>query len=205
MEKLQKKAIQIMTDKGSWQFTDEQIIKIKNKDIEAMTKFYYDNFKLLSAMARKYARNEYYRTKNYIYDDLIQQVFLDLPYYNYSTRTNLWYGIVKGTFKRINYGGYACKDSSFPTAGIVLSYEGLAKDSSNSNYYLDKVASYTDNYDEAEEKEERKQKDKAIELFLERTIKNPKDLNAMWCRLFTDLPLNQIKGDEYERYKQCRA
>ena len=44
-----------------------------------------------------------------------------------------------------------------------------------------------------------------VKTDLEKTIKNKKDLNKMFCQIFTDIPLSQIKGGEYECYKQCES
>ena len=76
------KPIKIMTDKGIWKFTDEQIMQIKNKDQNAMYKFYQDNYEIFCKMAGSFISLEYslngYRM--YEFNDLMQQVYVDFEY-----------------------------------------------------------------------------------------------------------------------------
>ncbi len=196
------KPIQIMTDKGAWQFTDEQIRQIKNKDQNAMYKFYQDNYEIFCKMAGSFISLEYslngYRM--YEFNDLMQQVYVDLPYYSYSSRTSLYRSIVFGTFKNVNFGGITSKGKSDRFCISIY-----ATNKNNKEYcVVDKYVSYIPNYDEKEDLAERKQKNKAIELFLLNSLKDKKQLNAMYCKVFTDLPIRSLKGDEYEQLLLCK-
>ncbi len=197
------KPIQIMTDKGAWQFTDEQIRQIKNKDQNAMYKFYQDNYKIFSGMAWNFIRRQYCFKGFciYEYDDLMQQIYVDLPYYDYSSRKSLCIGIKFGTFLCNQFGGILFKNvkSVFKTCSLYA----FNKTSGDEFNIVDKYVSYIPNFDEKEELEERKQKNKAIELFLLNTIKGKKKLNNIYCRIFTDLSIKTLKGDEYERLLLC--
>lgn len=196
----------VMQDKGAWQFTEEQIKLIKNNDIDAITKFYFDNYKIIYFMAHKFVRGRK-RMGNFSYmvEDLLQQVFVDIPYYNFSSRVGLYYGIVKGSFLRCYEGGILSSQEKFISYAKILSIDTPINDKSNSNYLIDCYSTFDDPINILEEITDREQKDKRIIEFLEKTIKNRKDLNKIFCQIFTDIPLSQIKGDEYGCYKQCES
>lgn len=196
----------VMEDKGPWQFTEEQIEKIKNKDIEAITKFYNDNYRIIYFMAKKFVRNrKNMGNYSYIVDDLLQQVFVDIPYYDFSTRAGLYYCIVKGSFLRCDFGGVLYAQEKFIPDAKILSIDAPKNDRSNSYYLIDRYSTFEDPLEVLDSVQEREQKDEQIIAFLEKTIKNKKDLNKMFCQIFTDIPLSQIKGDEYGCYKQCKS
>ena len=200
---------EIMQDKGAWRFTDDLIIRIKQGDTAAIAELYNANYDIFAGMARKYIWKQRNLCRNFLYefDDLIQQVYVDIPYYDYSSRCNLYYCIVKGSFMRVNDGGILSAQSKYISASRVISYDAPMTDKDGEErdgaYILDRLAHAPDVFEVITTNGDREAKDKAICDFLERTITNPRDLNAMWCKLFTDLPLNQIRGDEYEHYKQC--
>lgn len=198
--------IKIMHDKGPWRFTDDLIIRIKQGDTVSITEFYNANYDIFAGMARKYVWKQRNLCGNFVYefDDLIQQVYVDIPYYDYSSRFNLYCGIVKGTFRLVNEGGISAAKRKHITASSIISYDapltGKDGEKRDGAHLLDRLAYEPDIFEDIDDREV---KDAAICAFLERTVKNPRDLNIMWCWLFTDLPLNQIRGDEYEHYKQC--
>ena len=201
--------VSIMEDKGAWQFTDDTIVRIKQGDTAAIAEFYNTNYTILTKMARKYVWIQHNLFRNYLYefDDLMQQVYVDIPYYDYSSRSHLYCNILRGSFSRLLEGGILSAASKHLDASRIISYDTPVMDKkvniSDSLYLLDIIASSPDAYEVMIKDRDREEKDRLICDFLERTLKNPRDLNAMWCRLFTDIPLNQIKGDEYEYYKQC--
>lgn len=201
--------LNIMQDKGSWRFSDDLIIRIKQGDTAAIADLYNANYDIFAGMARKFVLTQRNICRNYLYEfeDLIQQVYVDIPYYDYSSRCNLYYCIVKGTFMRVNNGGILSAKNKYISASRVISYDApvMNKDGDvrDGSYMLDRLVNSPDAFEVIIEKDDREAKDKAICDFLERTITNQHDLNIMWCKLFTDLPLNEIRGDEYEHYKQC--
>jgi hypothetical protein len=199
----------IMDDRGGWQFTDELIIRLKKWDTAAIAEFYNANYKILFGMAKKFAWKQEYFCGNHFYevDDLIQQVYIDLPYYDFSSRCNLYYCIVKGSFLRVNEGGIIASQNKVIKRSLMFSYDAPVNGSegnTNSSYLLDKFASSPSPYDVLIADEDREKKDDTICAFLEQTIKNRRDLNLMFCQLFTDIPLSQVRGNEYEYYKQCK-
>lgn len=84
MVTMKKKSVEIMQDKGPWNFTEEQIHEIQNEDVIAITKFYNDNLNVILAMAKRFV-NRKKRLGDYFYsvEDLMQQVFVDIPHYNF--------------------------------------------------------------------------------------------------------------------------
>lgn len=202
-----KNYIKIMEDKGPWKFSNETITKLKQWNPKAMQEFYYDNLEIITKMAYKFVRNRVDLFRDYSYDvqDLIQQVYIDLPYYDFRSRINLWYCIVKGSFLRVNEGGITTSNNRIVRNSLIFSYDAPVKGKSESSSYLLDKCSYTCNpIDILIEKEERENKDNEICSFLERTVKDSEDLNIMFCTLFTNLKLDEIEGDEYEYYKQCK-
>lgn len=203
-----KKKFSIMKDKGPWKFDDELIMRIKQGDKMAVAEFYNANYSVFAGMAGNYVwkQRNLFGDYTYEFDDLIQQVYVDIPYYDYSSRLNLYFGIVKGSFCRVNTGGILSSQSKHIKATRIVSYDTPLINNngkeSNNTYVLDRLAHSSDVFEVIVGNEEREEKDKQICAFLERTIKNKRDLNAMWCKLFTDLPLSEIKGNEYECYKQ---
>ncbi|NCA93229.1 hypothetical protein EOM82_08355, partial [bacterium] len=96
--------LNIMTDKGPWIFTEDLIHRIKQREMTAITEFYNSNYDVLLRMAKKFVYTQKHFMNTYIYDvdDCIQQVFIDLPYYDYSSRIGLYMCIVKGSFLMSN-------------------------------------------------------------------------------------------------------
>ena len=64
----------------TWNVTPEQIARINMGDREALDEFYFEseNFLRLKFSAHKYMRNNAYAHVTASYEDLIQQVYLDL-------------------------------------------------------------------------------------------------------------------------------
>lgn len=200
--KQNEKEIKIMEDKGSWVFTEEQIKNIKNFSAEDISKFYNNNYEIILGLAKKFVRQSV-RNGLYCYnlEDLMQQVYIDIPYYYYSSRNALYKSIVKGTFKYLNYGGIKGQHKN-----VELEYKSISLilNDEDDDDMLNFIASYEEkafNFDNSIK--DREEKDKKIIEYLEKTIKSPKFLNSMFCRLFTDIPEAEIRGDEYEYYKQC--
>ena len=199
-----------MEDLGAWKLNAELITKVKNTDVKAMEEVFNANYKIFSGMARKFIwiKQKLHNNYNYEYNDLMQQIFIDLPFYDYSSRSALWYSIVKGTFCNCNIGGIVQKNKRHISDGQILSYNQPInsgdKIDERQYYFLDKCGSTPDAYTILMENKGREEKDEELMYYLERSIKNKRDLNALFCKLFTDLKENEITGNEYEYYKQCK-
>ena len=207
MKRMTKKQTQIvvMEDKGPWRFTEDQIYKIKMFNKLAIRKFYEDNYNLICAMACKFVSQRVNIKRDYSFnvDDLKNQVYIDLPYYDFSSRGRLYFCIIKGSFLKVNFGGYNTPYAKYLSSCLTISYDKPISDTQkNTSYVLDLMKSQSDFTENLIDEASREEKDQKICEFLERTIKNKKDLNKMFCQIFTDIPLNEIKGDEYEFFKQ---
>ena len=92
----------------SWVYTPEQVVKIINGDISARNKFFFDNYNRLRIMAKSFVAARYclYQMQ-YDMDDLLMQVYLDLPYMEYKSPAALTFDIKKKSFRLSIFGGYA--------------------------------------------------------------------------------------------------
>lgn len=96
-------------DFRSWQITPEQADKIAAGDIVEMTAFYNLHIERLRGMAYKYARTHNQNTEFYRYDseEMLSQLYLDLPYLNWQNSLTLSMSIKQTSFAWSAYGGYA--------------------------------------------------------------------------------------------------
>jgi hypothetical protein len=83
-----------------WSYTPEQAVLIKAGDMDARNRFYEDNLERISGMACGYAaRMRLLRVpRKYEPDDLIQQVWLDLPLFDYRAFRNLTVDVRRSFF-----------------------------------------------------------------------------------------------------------
>lgn len=92
----------------SWVYTHDQAKKIVNGDISARNKFFFDNYDRLRVMAKSFVANRYCLSQmQYDMDDLLMQVYLDLPYMEYKSPAALTFDIKKKSFRLSIFGGYA--------------------------------------------------------------------------------------------------
>jgi hypothetical protein len=99
--------------------TFEEVAAIKNGDMLALERFYFEpcNYLKFQRKAFRYLLNGSYMRgyrgvsrgftaddSRYCYDDLMQQLFLDLPYLNYSDVVPFWRSVFL-SFKRSPFGG----------------------------------------------------------------------------------------------------
>lgn len=94
-------------DFRQWKITPEQISRIKNGEVQAMTEVFTDNYDRIKKMACKF----YWLKKKlgyqffYEIDDLVNQVFADMQYYYYRNALSMFMDI-KASFLRIGIGGF---------------------------------------------------------------------------------------------------
>lgn len=98
-----------LKDWRGWIITAEQIEAIKAHDREAINKFYFDNEKRFSKSAMNYSVEKSFIERGAFYDyrDYLQQLYLDLPYLDYSSAKNFRYSIFNKSFYNANKGGLA--------------------------------------------------------------------------------------------------
>lgn len=202
--------MEIMKDKGAWVFDEKTIIGIKNNDSDCINKFYFDNLDIIKRIAYRFRRKHFntYLSLVYSFDDLINQVYVDLPFYDYKSRISLYFCIVYGSFLYISYGGYRYKNKMRIKDNCVTSYN-IENDSEKGkkqsiNWLVDSI-NFTEGIDDFLIRlEEKKDNDTTILEYLKSTIKNPIDFNYMYCKLFTDLPLASLNGNEYVEINKCK-
>lgn len=101
-----------------WVYTPEQAQKIVNGDIEARNQFYFDNYELLHILAYWYASERFaIMGDRYEVDDLMSQVYLDLPYMNFTSCATLTYSIKQNSFFRSVFGGFSFSVEEHRTNG----------------------------------------------------------------------------------------
>lgn len=71
-------------DNKKWAYKDNQIYNIKDKNIVDMYKFFKDNFKNFLDIAKRY---NFYIKKLKI-EDLIFEIFINLPYFRFDSDEN---------------------------------------------------------------------------------------------------------------------
>lgn len=202
---VKEKNLDIMQDKGAWQFTDELIFRIKRGEASAVAEFFNTNYNLLSRIASSFFWRAFsIHNADFTIDDLLNQLYVDIPFYRYSSRSVLYRDIIFGSFANVNDGGIKANRSDVKFSQCVSLDAPLTEDKPSDLSLLDLYITAPSAYDVIvanEELKDRELKDKAICEFLDRTVKNPNKRNALWCRLFTDLPFSHIRGCEYDEYK----
>lgn len=97
-----------MIDYKPYILNEEQVKAIKNGDQNAINNFYFDNLDLFITMSKSFiSKNKYF-----IFDsmDLLHQIYLDIPKFNFSNKIKLYYSIKK-CFLLVGYGGYKLKNT----------------------------------------------------------------------------------------------
>lgn len=188
-------------DSRKWKFENDQIYKIKDKDKNAVSKFFQDNYKNFYDIAKKL----HYFNKRISIDDIIVQFFIDLPYFRYDSESNLLIDL-KNSFEALKYGGVLCKpiQAHFESSKCNISIDNYDENETNTSHLLDYFYS-TKSLEEtffAENEKSKQEKEEKILKYLENTFKNKKQLNYLYCRIFTNLSKKEITGNEYEEYKQ---
>ncbi|MDE7191430.1 MAG: hypothetical protein K2O35_03060 [Clostridia bacterium] len=95
-----------------WKIDAMQIEKIKAKDGKVIRRFWEDNENLIKNIVKKQVlflrlRGNRKTIRLYELDDFINQVYVDLPLYDYENSRKLYYSIVRSVEKTA-YGGYGC-------------------------------------------------------------------------------------------------
>ena len=65
--------------------TREEAIKINLGDVKTLNKVYFDNIRVFTNFARYYQFNKTNGTKVYFAEDILQQVYVDLRYYDFTS------------------------------------------------------------------------------------------------------------------------
>lgn len=117
--------------------TKEQAINIKLNDVQTKNNVYYANIKFFCNLARWYVRNEQFREKTKIVDveDIINQIYVDLRYYDYTNEKTFKSGLYI-TCRTINNGGY-------------VGYKKWREEKKASKFLQDEIFSHNSKIDDA--------------------------------------------------------
>lgn len=69
--------------------TREEAININLGDIKTINKVYFDNIKVFTNFARYYEYNKTYGARVYRAEDILQQVYIDIRYYDFTSETTV--------------------------------------------------------------------------------------------------------------------
>ncbi len=89
-------------DKWHWAITPWQIRFIKQNDRDTINQVYFDNLDKFKRIARKYCFK--YR-KWWAFGDILNQIYIDLPRYNYTTAQKLYCGIKRSMYDAVYMNG----------------------------------------------------------------------------------------------------
>lgn len=130
-------ATTIDRDFRPWQTTPEEVDRIAAGDRDAMNEFYFRNYKILLAKASKSAcvMNGYTHSGIYSAEELMQQLWCDLPLLSWSQSSHLNFSI-KQSFAFAPFGGLSVKHSAVSDFQKLISIDSEV--SPNDSYtYLD--------------------------------------------------------------------
>ncbi len=125
--------------------TPEQAIKINLGEITARNAFYFANIGFFRGYVRKKlcSRSKYNELKIEEFDDTIQQIYIDLPYYNFTNRKTFLTSL-HATVRLTPYGGITNFKEYYRAVKISktisLYHECRYKKSGNNFYLLDVIA-----------------------------------------------------------------
>ncbi|MFI3167082.1 MAG: hypothetical protein R3Y32_03085 [Bacillota bacterium] len=131
-----KEEINEISEFGSIILTRTQIDNILKNDMGSITKFYYDNINIFTAMACAYNQKmQCCNVYRYDVDSMLQQLFIDIPLLKYSTRKSLICSVRSSFF-------WSC------FSGLSNRYENYKIDSLTSSLYT--FSNKKDEYEEYE-------------------------------------------------------
>ena len=109
-----------------YNLTKENAIKINLQNRQAIDIFYFGNVKRFRNMAYSFIRRNNYGTAIYAVEDMLNQIYVDCRYYDYTSEKRLTRCIF-ATFRMINYGG-------------ILNSAGYRKDKKTSRFLYDEIS-----------------------------------------------------------------
>lgn len=121
-------------DNWDWYITPKQIEEIKQCNRKTINDVYFDNCSRFARIARKFCVEHH---KQSDYEDCLQQIYIDLPLYNFSNKSTLYRSILN-TLRRVSFSKFS-----------VLSYDmpiHTKKEGNREMFLADLVGAY-DKYD----------------------------------------------------------
>lgn len=197
-----------------WQTNETELQKIKAWDKKAMLKFYTDNKNQIGRMAINYTFKKRYIYKDFRYEyyDVMQQIFIDLPLMDWKTPKDFVYALYRSMLLT-PFGGLINKSQGNSFNYHIMrniEIDSCIKDKDGETTKMQLLDSLVfipsaENEYLSDTFEEREKKDEKLCVYLEQTMRNKKELNIMFCRLFTNLKNNEIRGMNMPYIKNLRA
>jgi len=162
-----------------WRITLADIEKIKANDRETVNRVYFDNLEKFRKMALKYC----FKCRNYDFlGDCINQIYVDMTAYDYSSRLSLWWSI-QASFRR----------ASMATAVPLLSLDKPLSDDTEATLY-DLIAA-----PETDEEEEREHARNALEIIAEQEQLTEQQRDMLTAFAFGVAFYRGIYAEEYRQ------
>ena len=122
---------------SKYHISKDDAVNIKLNDVQTINKVYYENLRFFRNLARWYVRNEQYREKTKIVDveDVLNQIYVDLRYYDYTSEKTFKDGLYI-TCRTINNGGY-------------IGYKKWREEKKASRFLQDEIFSHNSKIDES--------------------------------------------------------
>lgn len=154
--------------------TKEEAIKINMHDRKAINKAYFENLGYFKALANAFARNNTQKTQVYCMEDIINQIYIDMRYYDYTSES---------TLRRCLYT--TCKTSN---AGGIANYKKWRNEKRAACFLYDKISAHNSKQDD---------ETSLIDLIGATEENNPETLlinesEREVARPYSDLMLNQF-------------
>lgn len=177
-----------------WQYTQKQARAIKNGDITARNAFYMDNYARIEIMARAYvSRGRVMKSQRICtVEELTQQVYLDLPLFNFDTPQKITFSLKCRSFYLCPFGGWSFFVENGRAATDYERFRGdyisIESKDETDRPLLDMFTASPSAADEYE-KHEREKMDYSATLravFEKYLAKRQADFLALWCEGYSD-------------------
>lgn len=200
-----------------WQYTQEQAKAIKNGDIEARNAFYMENLNRIQIMARAYVSCGRAKGLRQVCtaEELTQQVYLDLPLFNYDSPQTISFSLKRRSFFLCKYGGWSYfvengrSATDYPRymGGESMSIEERANEDGNSRPLLDLLISLPSAAEEYEKREKETQDYSATlqAVFEKYLAKRQADFLVLWCEGYSDTDAASKIGTKIQNVHKKKA
>ncbi len=164
-----------------WKITPDQIEKIKKRDRDTVNQVYFDNLDKFKMMAYRFCG---IRRVYSIFQDCVQQIYVDMCDYDYTNRRTLFWSI--------RHSFYKCRYSRFDEVSLSTPIGGMDK------LTIGDCLSYTDDSDEKNEHERH-----VLEVIAAQTALSNRNKDLLTAYAFDCLCYEGLF--EYEYSKACSA
>lgn len=165
-----------------WAITPEDVKKIKAVDRDTIDRVYFANLEQFSKCAFLFCRK---RGKRSFFEDCVQQIYLDLPNYDYTNVGTFWRGILK-TFRR-------CCCNPFR---VVSLFATIGRNKDGDELTLIDVLG-EDVFKALEEREDGERQ--AIRIISAQTALSDNERDFLTAVAFRCTPYRGLYNDEYKR------